>query len=1253
MRKKSLLITLGLTSILFFSMVHHPVIGYAIDTDEDTLVQKAQVRDNSLGKQQFIQIDDSLPTTDFSDENLFIKGYKNKNNLFNNLEEYQLNTDGTGIIAKNIGKEISEIQALNGDKDALKKLILTDNEAKAYGLLGGKRIDVTDQIIIDDLKGLEQATANGLEEYKIQLRVPAEVTGTGIALMSEVIVYVGKVTKVHTWDELDKAFMSNDIQIIDVQNSMTNIHTNRSDRVLADNRSDYVLLGNGHSLDFLGYSYKWGNNTNITHKPIIDNVDMYGGHYFGPVTMWDRNGYGSSITYRNVNYTGSQVTASFQAVIRFEGKNNIRSSGSQYTSYDGIVRNMAGGGDNDQSGLESHTLVFGENTDTLIEVTNGDGVILGSWYSDWDEVSRIQPSMTVEENANATIRTLGNAGESNSWQTTGGTIPSVISMQRNGKITVGKKANLTIETADGTTRVPIRMGYNTSVPKEWQTSIEIGEDSQLNINANGPIETASSRAAIMMQDSSLIDIGRNSKLTLNANNMTTGAPVISMGRNANIKVDEAGQFLVDKTNGRGRILDLSAGSNFLVSDEGIARFRSTGEVSSTDAMIHGGRDSSFIVGDRGIFESTIVDGATTRNMLDFDSNATFTFANARKVDLDGRGNPNAELISMTQPGKFTADIQEVMAWKNEDSNREEPTFTWTPMYGIKVDYNGSKVTKASGNSVTKPIQDSFIDNYRTENFSRVLYNYIPDVVLRFDEPSDNRELTNGRELTGVVNNNAALQFYLVKDENDASQDVLLTRPTVPSPVEGDSRLFHTIADGDGKFTYVLPENLPLRAGEKIKAYAWLNGKDATEVQTVVDKTPPTGEGKDYVSFVGEELPDPSIFVQNPQDTNPKKQNFTYEYVDRNAVLELLKKPNISGEDVSIYLYDDAKNRAVVTGSLKVYKQASGINANTPVTLSYSDIKEMDDQTLSNYIIMQSQPSGYSISDGQLSVWKDTIKFKVTDLGELKGLQNLVSDKDYPVTLALPKEVTGLSADITETIVVNIINLDAILTIEFQDESGQVLTDYTMTIGHGQSIDQELYVGDTLDLTQPEYSAIDKQLNTLETTGYAISMRPDNETKVKIDATEQTLIYQVNGQLFFQSTPSTIDFGKLTYNARKNRVDNPKIAGDLVIADTRANKSKGWRLTATLENDMHNPKTGSVMSESLQYVTHNGELIVLNKEENIIYQNDNGGTYDITNDWGNTGTTPGLKLIADPRKTTGSNIGNYQTTIIWTVTADQP
>ncbi|MDA9472551.1 pectate lyase-like adhesive domain-containing protein [Enterococcus sp. 5H] len=232
---------------------------------------------------------------------------------------------------------------------------------------------------------------------------------------------------------------------------------------------------------------------------------------------------------------------------------------------------------------------------------------------------------------------------------------------------------------------------------------------------------------------------------------------------------------------------------------------------------------------------------------------------------------------------------------------------------------------------------------------------------------------------------------------------------------------------------------------------------------------------------------------------------------------------------------------------------------------------------------------------------------------------------------------------------------SILEVVFEDESGTVLPGYSLTIGEGQTIDMPLKVGDVINLKSPAFQEVQDQVTALETAGYEITSRPSNEAALLITEVEQTVVYKVTGQLFLKSAPKTVEFGSLTYNAKVQRVDNPKTDADLVVTDTRANKTEGWTLYAALTGNMTNTTTGSVMNEALWYVNNSGDEIPLTLDygNQVVYKNATGGTFDVTSTWGTTSDEPGLKLIADPTKTTVSSVGTYAGVVTWTIMAGQP
>ncbi|WP_265455948.1 lectin-like domain-containing protein [Enterococcus sp. HY326] len=228
---------------------------------------------------------------------------------------------------------------------------------------------------------------------------------------------------------------------------------------------------------------------------------------------------------------------------------------------------------------------------------------------------------------------------------------------------------------------------------------------------------------------------------------------------------------------------------------------------------------------------------------------------------------------------------------------------------------------------------------------------------------------------------------------------------------------------------------------------------------------------------------------------------------------------------------------------------------------------------------------------------------------------------------------------------------AVLTIEFVDDQGKVLTDHTITAGEGaeNTIVTDLYVGSTVDLTSTTFLPVQTKVAEFITAGYASVTPPVNENQIEITGVAQTVQYILVGQFRMMTAPKTIDFGSLTYNAQSQRVDNPQIDDDLVIVDTRSDTKNGWALKVQLISEMHNDQTGSTMLEALRYVKGVDDEEILTTEATIeVYNQSTGGTgiFNVTDTWGDVEGSLGLKLVADPYKTTGSSVGTFTGEIEW-------
>ena len=143
--------------------------------------------------------------------------------------------------------------------------------------------------------------------------------------------------------------------------------------------------------------------------------------------------------------------------------------------------------------------------------------------------------------------------------------------------------------------------------------------------------------------------------------------------------------------------------------------------------------------------------------------------------------------------------------------------------------------------------------------------------------------------------------------------------------------------------------------------------------------------------------------------------------------------------------------------------------------------------------------------------------------------------------------------------------------------------------------------------------------------------------------------KVTGLVYLSSAPKTMNFGKIVYDATIKRVDDVIYDQDLIVNDTRINKTN-WFLGAKLKSQMTNvTKPNKILEDSLQYVNDN-KVVILNTGLQPIYQSENEvteviKTTNISESWGTKEASNGLKLIVDPSKSEVYS-GDYYAEIEW-------
>ncbi len=202
------------------------------------------------------------------------------------------------------------------------------------------------------------------------------------------------------------------------------------------------------------------------------------------------------------------------------------------------------------------------------------------------------------------------------------------------------------------------------------------------------------------------------------------------------------------------------------------------------------------------------------------------------------------------------------------------------------------------------------------------------------------------------------------------------------------------------------------------------------------------------------------------------------------------------------------------------------------------------------------------------------------------------------------------------------------------------------------------VDSTVDLTQNE--AVQDVIAELEGVNYEVTSRPSPETiTITGDGNEATYEFESLGTITV-SAPSVIDFKSITYNSAIQKVSDPDLGGDkLVVTDTRSKQETGWTLQASLTREMTNVSDSDIiMKNALMYRTNDGtEKTLSSSAINIRFQSA-GGNLAISDAWGTTEESEGLKLVYDPKQVVNStddtlivsSVGSFSGEITWTVIA---
>ncbi|WP_322597285.1 pectate lyase-like adhesive domain-containing protein [Enterococcus sp. HY326] len=1182
-----------------------------------------------------------------------------------------------------------------------KNIMLTDSNKLEVVIGEAEEVNsaITDAIepmaVTTDEVGTQASEALLDFDYGVTYKPDADATWGTEAAATEVVT-------VYTFTELNNAILSGTADYIKLGNDIV------SDTFLALGalnrrnasayRRDYVIDGQGYTLDSGSVSWSYPETPNREHNFYIKNIKMHSTNPYGCFMGAEANYNYTSMVFEDVDYDGSQLTASWTTTLFFRGANKVTSRYDSYTaSYVNAnntgqdyssVRSVYTGltyGSRGQSGLEAYRVIFDEGSTFDCIVENGDGLLIGSYRGkEPSAAGRTTPYVAVRTGANVNMVSQGNSGETWYYYTGDGLYYAGINIQAGGKLYVGTDATLTMDVRN-TTRTGIFLGGGTSSKR---TNLTIDNGGTLNLLADGNRNTTDNKyAGIKLYQYSDLNILAGGKLTGLIENDWSGRPAVELAAYSTVTVGSDGAEYIDDNTPQGLLditasgtngtaLNLMAYSNFTVKDFGQASFLGRWQYGTTSDFVR--VDGSLVVGERGIFEAVLAEETGSeatgyRNLVNAPSTtSTFKFTDAYRVDLDARGNPNAVLLSMgtaSVRGTFTADIQGVYQWNQGNTAAGDDTYDeeWIPIYNASISYNQSTIRTRNASSSMQSIADDFMGlntatgkvAYDTQNSERVLYIWIPDVTVSIDEVSDNETIASGQKITGVTNPNA---YVTVSARGSVIGGTLTSSGNYDT--DGNLVSYNALADANGNFEIDVPSDLTLYVGDEISVYSWRAGKFQTETTTVLDKTPPEATTQTYYTYLGDTAPSASDFITGVTDKGvTDTSGYTIAYNSATDMDTLMattgtKKVQIDVSDLAVDSSGaTTPNTATFTVDLVVYDNATGIEApGAPLTYSYVDIRDLTSTELSTNIFTDGGVTAYKIEDGILTTWDAFSVFNV-NLGSLGDLSTISPDTPYDVVVTLPTSASGLTNELSVAIPVTVINMNSILTFEFVDEGGNTLSGYSLTAGEGSSNDivmtNGLYVGDYVDLTSDIFQLLQDRIAEVQSAGYEITTRPTGENNLLVTDVAQTIQYIVTGQVFLESAPAALNFGSIDYDANTQRISDPTQDGsDLIVSDTRASTAAGWTLQAAVTSPMTN-SDGSIISEALRYVRGTDDEITLNGSNQNIFVSSTGGRTNITDTWGISDTDPGLKLEVNPQQVSGSQLGTFSGVVTWTIIVGQP
>ncbi|OOZ84814.1 hypothetical protein BHL25_20145 [Bacillus cereus] len=750
-------------------------------------------------------------------------------------------------------------------------------------------------------------------------------------------------------------------------------------------------------------------------------------------------------------------------------------------------------------------------------------------------------------------------------------------------------------------------------------TVDVGKDAVINITAGGT-GGESPRAAIETAGNFIVRDG--AKVNIYTDPTSNKGGIYASGSKSKIEVRRGAELNVHtKGNLAGypyynSAIKLGNNASLEVADRAAVNVRSENTGSSSTSIVYAGNGSSFIIGKKSIFD-VYGDGTASKNLIEIGSSAKFQFADAERVNLVlDNSNSSSRLINMAgSAGVLDVDIQRVNAWKSIGSTTDENAdYQWTPMYGMKISYVGGNVKNVVANSVNEDTQNSFIQNFRTQNFKRVLFEYIEDVEVTIDSLSDKSQV-----ITGITNPNALVRL---------SGDDAIPDPVINSSDINVKTKYHAIADSEGKYSFELPSGKHLTTGNTVKANAYLNGKQAEANTVVSDETAPDQPVledpiKDVsLSFKGKTEANAIVKIYSAEDDGLIGEvkaggDGVYEFQ-----LPVGKLPLVPGKKYYVTATDTAGN---VSEKSNVATVQDTLPPSADPVIQTVKIGESLSNNPKDYVTNVKDNAGDS--DENIS-YKVTKTPDVTKIGMVEAEVTLTDKAGNSTIVKVPVLVTNgqtiigkeaaLQAEDFSVVIDDVTNDEKSLHQLIFKEAGVKAWE----LPSGSDITNEVQIVDTGGLTNQigEYAVILKV--------------KDVEKTIKVDV--------IGGKLELVDVPQSISFGKVTIQSKEKVFNRTDMRGKVTVSDKRKDKNE-WQVYVKQVTPLTSSKN-DVLTDAIIY-SKNGTDTVLNDQNHLAHSQASGNNDNVSLNWKES---EGIRLKVNPGPNVKVNT-EYHGELEWTLT----